>query len=230
MIQNTRRMLGQLRQNKGFTLVEMALVLIIIGIIIGAIVKGNDLVRSAEQKRIYSKFLSDWRLAYMNFYDRTGRILGDTWDATATTPGVGQDGQADTSDGAGITPVSPGGQDALIASGVATYLGLTEVGLRAPTTNVPGTAYQYRYVDSQGNAHTLAVAFAWDGVTNFNYMRITGIPGELGMSIDTMIDGESDGTQGDFLNSAVDGVTAAWPVTVAGAPTPTTTARWRMQF
>ncbi|NNG01461.1 MAG: prepilin-type N-terminal cleavage/methylation domain-containing protein, partial [Desulfobacteraceae bacterium] len=33
-----------LRENKGFTLVEMAIVLILIGIIIGAVVKGKDLV------------------------------------------------------------------------------------------------------------------------------------------------------------------------------------------
>jgi prepilin-type N-terminal cleavage/methylation domain-containing protein len=218
-------MLGQLRQNEGFTLVEMALVLIIIGIIIGAIVKGNDLVRSAEQKRIYSKFLSDWRLGYMNFYDRTGKILGDTYNGTAATPGVGQDGRADSSAGAGTTPVLITGQNALVDSTVTAYLGLADVGLRPPTTNILNTAYQYRYVDSQGTSHTLDIAFAWDATSNFNYLRVTGIPGELGMAIDTMIDGEADGTLGDFINSAADGATAVWP-----APTTETTARWRMQF
>ena len=34
--------------NKRFTMIEMAIVLIIIGIIIGAVIKGKDLVRSGE--------------------------------------------------------------------------------------------------------------------------------------------------------------------------------------
>ncbi|MEJ2039835.1 MAG: prepilin-type N-terminal cleavage/methylation domain-containing protein, partial [Desulfosarcinaceae bacterium] len=69
MMQSIRKAMKRTGDNKGFTLVEMALVLIIIGIIIGAVVKGKDLVRSAEQKRIYAKFLNEWRLAYLNFYD-----------------------------------------------------------------------------------------------------------------------------------------------------------------
>ena len=40
---------GFISGNEGFTLIEMAIVLIIIGIIIGAVVKGKDLIRGAEQ-------------------------------------------------------------------------------------------------------------------------------------------------------------------------------------
>ncbi|OQX60204.1 MAG: hypothetical protein B5M56_11265 [Desulfococcus sp. 4484_241] len=40
------------RNNRGFTLIEMAIVLIIIGIILGAVVKGKDLIRSGEQKKV----------------------------------------------------------------------------------------------------------------------------------------------------------------------------------
>lgn len=225
MIQNTRRMLGQLRQNNGFTLVEMALVLIIIGIIIGAIVKGNDLVRSAEQKRIYSKFLSDWRLAYMNFYDRTGKILGDTYD----NAGVGnQDGRADTSDGAGSTYTEAGQGGLSTSTSTAIYLGLTDVGLRAPTTNITDTPYEYRYVDSEGNSHLLNIAFAWDATDNYNYMLINNMPGELAIAIDTMVDGQANGQAGDFIGATADGSAnlADWPA----ATVDTTPARWKMQF
>lgn len=227
MIQKTRRMMGEAKGEKGFTLVEMALVLIIIGIIIGAIVKGNDLVRSAEQKRIYTKFLGDWRLSYLNFYDRTGRILGDTWDTNASPAAAGQDGMADTSGGTAAAPVATTGQAALVTStSTADYLGLSDAGLQAPVTNVPSVAYQYRYVDSDGNSHLLDVSFAWDGTDNYNYMQIENMPGELAMALDTMIDGAADGTQGEFRHATADATYAAWPAPTVDAAN----ARWRMQF
>ena len=37
---------------EGFTLIELSIVLIIIGLLLGAIVKGKDLIRSAELKKI----------------------------------------------------------------------------------------------------------------------------------------------------------------------------------
>ena len=77
MIQRLRRVSTKLGNEKGFTLIEMAIVLIIIGIIIGAVVKGKDVIKSAEQKRLYNSFIREWQTAYNNYYDRTGWILGD---------------------------------------------------------------------------------------------------------------------------------------------------------
>ena len=65
-------------------MIEMAIVLIIIGIIIGAVVKGKDVIKSAEQKRLYSTFVREWQVAYNNYYDRTGWILGMTQQALPT--------------------------------------------------------------------------------------------------------------------------------------------------
>ena len=220
MMQRIRSALGKVRDQKGFTLVEMALVLIIIGIIIGAIVKGKDLVRGAEQKRIYSKFLSGWRLAYLNFYDRTGQILGDQHNGT----GEGQDGQADTED-TGAAPDNPGRAELVTGDtdGTVNYLGLNNAGLNPPPTNT-GNAYTYNYVNSAGNTNVLTIAFDWaSGVgANYNFMEIQNIPSELAMAIDTMIDGQANGNGGDFLN----GAGGAWSTTA----TDTSTARWKMQF
>ena len=75
MLFNSMKKAGRIRNHQGFTLIEMALVLIIIGIIIGAIVKGRDLIQSAEQKKIFTKYVNAWQTAYLEFYDRTGKIL-----------------------------------------------------------------------------------------------------------------------------------------------------------
>ncbi len=214
MIQKIRKMLGQFKNEKGFTLVEMALVLIIIGIIIGAIVKGKDLIRGAEQKRVYSKFANEWRLAYLNFYDRTGKLLGDFNDGAA----AGQDGQCDTDDGATGT-LDRG--DLLI--GGTGFRGLTEVGLDSPTTNT-ANAYEYNYVNSAGSTDTLTVAFLWDGANNYNYMQIINCPSELALSLDTMVDGEADGLSGDLVRGDA---AADWD---ASAPDATNTINWKMKF
>ena len=97
MIIKIKKNIKYLSDKRGFTLIEMAIVLIIIGIIIGAVIKGKDLIRSAEQKKIYTKYLNAWQTVYANFYDRTGKRLGDFYDASISSEG--QDGKADTDNG-----------------------------------------------------------------------------------------------------------------------------------
>lgn len=206
-----------LKNDKGFTLIEMAIVLIIIGIIIGAIVKGKDIIRSGEQKKIYSVFLNAWRTSYLNFYDRTGKILGDT----------NNDRQPDTNPAHRGNPPSDRGRDTLVSGDTAHnpphYYGLAQIGLEAPKTNTE-KAWKYRYSDSTGKGHELAIAFDYDRKGKYNYMLISNIPNELCIAMDTMIDGEMDGAKGDFTGDGTRG--KAWGTT----PSDATAARWKMDF
>jgi prepilin-type N-terminal cleavage/methylation domain-containing protein len=203
--------------NGGFTLIELAIVLIIIGIIIGAVVKGKDLIRGGEQKKIYTKFISEWRTAYLNFYDRTGRVLGDT----------NGDGRADSNPSNNGSIPSDKGRDALLSGDTLhnppKFYGLAQIGLNSPKTNTD-KSWKYRYSDSSGKAHEMMLAFDFDTREKYNYMQIVNIPNELCMAMDTMIDGEADGTKGDFIGDGGDG--QAW----GGSPTAVNTARWKMEF
>jgi prepilin-type N-terminal cleavage/methylation domain-containing protein len=69
-------LLKRLRNHRGFSLVEMAIVMVIIGIIIAAIVKGQDLILNAEAKKVISA-VSTWRNLNLAFLDRNGRYPGD---------------------------------------------------------------------------------------------------------------------------------------------------------
>lgn len=210
----------QLMNQKGFTLIEMAIVLIIIGIIIGAVVKGKDIIRGAEQKKIYAKFANGWQLAYSNFYDRTGKRLGDFHDGTA----LGQDGQCDTD----TSPGSGYDYSELVTSSTPTsYYGLSQIGLDQPVTNA-SNSWQYDYTDSCGNTHNMTIAFDWNSTDNYNYMMIETIPSELAIALDTMIDGEADGTSGDFLRVDASDNAIAWGTDPCTAETEG--AQWKMNF
>jgi prepilin-type N-terminal cleavage/methylation domain-containing protein len=79
----------------GFTLVEIAIALVVIGLLLGAIFKGEELVTQARVKSIIAEF-SSVSVAYHGYYDRYGSLPGDDanaasrWGApTAATMGDG---------------------------------------------------------------------------------------------------------------------------------------------
>lgn len=67
---------ARVRNSRGFSLIEMAIVLVIIGIIIAAIIKGQDLMVNSRAKQVAGA-ISTWRNLAMAFLDRNGRMPGD---------------------------------------------------------------------------------------------------------------------------------------------------------
>lgn len=65
----------------GFSLIEMAVVLIIMGLLIGGVLKGRELIESARLRRIASQ-LHEYRVATNAFLDRFDALPGDFNKAT----------------------------------------------------------------------------------------------------------------------------------------------------
>lgn len=61
---------------KGFTFIELVIVLFIIGIIIAAVLKAQDLINNARAKRLYSQII-ELQIAVLRYYDMYGRFPGD---------------------------------------------------------------------------------------------------------------------------------------------------------
>ncbi|WP_353686014.1 prepilin-type N-terminal cleavage/methylation domain-containing protein [Thermodesulfovibrio sp. 3462-1] len=76
-----------LRNSKGFTLVELAIVLVIIGIIIGAVLKGQELINNAKIKRAYNQYREILAAVY-TYYDKYNYYPGDDPNAKGRWPSV----------------------------------------------------------------------------------------------------------------------------------------------
>ena len=72
-----------LRNQKGFTLVEIAIVLVIIGLLMGGVLKGQTIIKNAKVKRVV-KSADEVRAAIYTFYDKYGVYPGD--EANTTFP------------------------------------------------------------------------------------------------------------------------------------------------
>src|SRR6267378_8393249 len=64
------------RRQQGFTLVEIAIVLVIIGLLLGGILKGQEMITQAKIKNVMSDF-SGISAAYHGYQDRYRAIPGD---------------------------------------------------------------------------------------------------------------------------------------------------------
>ena len=69
-------MLNNYQQQKGFTLVEIAVVLVIIGLLLGAILQGTELIDNSRIKKASSD-ISSINAAFLSYQDRYKRLPGD---------------------------------------------------------------------------------------------------------------------------------------------------------
>lgn len=75
------------RDNKGFTLVELAVVMVIIGLLIGGILKGQEMIENARVNAAISQ-IKAVTAASSTFQDMYDAIPGDMLTAAARLPGA----------------------------------------------------------------------------------------------------------------------------------------------
>jgi len=212
------------RSKSGFTLVEMALVLVVIGLILGAVSIGKDMQRNAEYKKFKQKFVDQWVSAYNQHYDRMGYLPGDDPAfPTMTVYGLQHDDLAGLK--AAPTAVDENGDEFCDTGVVATNIlsdAFLEAGIALPPGRGIGSESRYLYLDSNGNPQQAQVCFQWlsadtsttqtSGVGNV--MIVKGLTPDLARFLDSIIDGQVDAQDGNFRHYGATGdarVALDWP-------------------
>ena len=173
----------------GFTLFELTFVLVIIGLIAGAVTIGSNLQRTAEYLKLKQKFIDQWVDAYNQYYMRSGVVVGDEQTEPRYMvggallayplngdrpgiPGVGISGlPGKVCHGQGHLPNTTGIGDRHLARSQSFAGGRADQdlislmdrhGIRMPPARAEGREDRYVYLDTNGNPQELQICFQWN--------------------------------------------------------------------
>jgi prepilin-type N-terminal cleavage/methylation domain-containing protein len=176
------------REQKGFTLVEIAIVLVIIGLLLGGILKGQEMITQAKIKNVVADF-SGISAAYYGYQDRYRAIPGDDPQAasrwTTPTAAVAGDGNGRLSgkyNSSTDTEESRKWWDHLRRAGFVAGSGYTQ----------PFNAVAGQIGVQTGNANTTTPGTVLGGFGGL-IICSAGLPDKIAIAVDTQMD---DGAPG----------------------------------
>lgn len=214
------------KKQSGFTLVEIAIVLVIIGLLLGGILKGQQLINSARVRNMADQN-SGIQAAYYGFIDRFRQVPGDMPPATACTAitaqiaawtcggvavmGGNQNGRIDEWVEAGAVWAHLSAADFLNGtfSGLTANAAAYELGVAAGA--LPGNAFQSPvflgnsddYDNGLAAAPTVRLVYGFGAGAPANLLRELDVKLDDGLPSTGVVRASNDQTQGHSGETAI---------------------------
>ena len=160
---------GSWDSQAGFTLVEVAIVMVIIGLLIGGILKGQEMIKNAKTKRVM-KQVDELRAAVTSYQDRFQFLPGD--DSAANT----------RPNGAGLTNGNGNGQIAA-AEAPDMFMHLERAGLLSGSYTTAAASYPRNPFGGQYHVEYITV-----GGRTAHWFITPLIPGDVAAILDASYD------------------------------------------
>ena len=170
-------------KQRGFTLIEIAIVLVIIGLLLGGVLKGQELITSARVRNLVSQ-QDGIKAAYFGFLDRYRALPGDYTAASTNINGVAA-GACGTHNGNGNGQIEAGNESVLAWEHLSkagfingSYTCAAAEGPTTTPTNPYGTRLQLIYDN------------VYDGAPTARHNVKTGpqIPSDIMAEVDRKVD------------------------------------------
>jgi prepilin-type N-terminal cleavage/methylation domain-containing protein len=198
------------KQQKGFTLIEIAIVLVIIGLLLGGVLKGQELITSARVRNLISQ-QDGVKAAYFGFLDRYRALPGDYTGATANIANISTAVCTGNGNGNGRIENNATGAGATATENILAWEHLSKAGFINGSYTCAATESA---ATTPSNAFAVRLQLIWDNVfddpsgqspTARHNLKTGGqIPSDLLAEVDRKND-DGSATGGTFRFSAYDG-------------------------
>lgn len=191
------------RTQMGFTLIEIAIVLVIIGLLLGGVLKGQEMINSAKVKNLAQDFKNTPALFY-GYQDKFKAIPGDDAQATSHVGATATNG-----DGNGTIA---GAWNAANGESFSFWQHVNLAGLSTGGQTPPANAVNGRLGVTSGTPIA--------GLSGTFFVCADNVPGKIALQLDTTVD-DGNSTSGSVraMTNGVASAAAATNITVTDADT-----------